>query len=201
LNKILKDTIIITVITLVSGCLLGLVYEITKDPIAKAQYNAQQDAYKAVFESAESFEDYGSFAEDSDAVVTLVEFPETDVIGTVEAKDKSGETIGYVITTVSHSGYGGDITLSVGVQMDGTLNGYAITSISETAGLGMKAKDEKFTSQFENKLVDSFAVTKDTPASDNQIEAISGATITSDAVTDAVNAGLAYFQRILEGGA
>lgn len=57
-------------------------------------------------------------------------------------------------------------------QNDGTVNGYSITDISETPGLGMKAEEEDFYSQFENKTVDKFTVVKQKPASDDQIEAI-----------------------------
>lgn len=199
MNKIVKDAIILTVITVVSGCLLGLVYEITKEPIATAQYNTQQKAYQTVFADAASFEDYEGFdAEQESAIV--VGGAENSIIGVVEAKDASGSTLGYVITVTSHAGYGGDITFSVGITNDGTVNGYSITSISETAGLGMKAKEEKFYSQFEGKNAESFEVVKGTASSDNQIEAISGATITSRAVTNGVDAALAYFREISEGG-
>ena len=195
MNKIVKDAIILTVITVVSGCLLGLVYEITKEPIATAQYNTQQKAYQTVFTDAASFEDYAGFDLDKESAI-VVDGTENSIVGAVEAKDASGSTLGDVITVTSHAGYGGDITFSVGITNDGTVNGYSITSISETAGLGMKAK---FYSQFEGKNAESFEVVKGTASSDNQIEAISGATITSRAVTNGVNVCLAYF-RTIEGG-
>lgn len=199
MNKIIKDAIILTVITVVSGCLLGLVYEITKEPIATAQYNTQQKAYQTVFADASSFEEYAGFDPNEEKAI-VVDGAENTIAGAVEAKDASGATLGYVITVTSHAGYGGDITFSVGITNDGTVNGYSITSISETAGLGMKAKEEKFYSQFEGKNAESFEVVKGTAASDNQIEAISGATITSRAVTNGVDAALAYFREISGGG-
>lgn len=201
MKKIGKDVLILTAITLIAGCLLGLVYEITKEPIAKAQYAAQQKAYKAVFKEAESFEEYADFdRKEADAVVADCGHPDNTIEGVAEAKDAFGKTLGYVLTITSHAGYGGDITFSMGVKNDGTLNGYSITSISETAGLGMKAKEEKFSSQFEGKTADSYMVTKGTAASEDQIEAISGATITSRAMTYGIDAGLAYFKTIVEGG-
>lgn len=201
MKKIVKDALILTAITLISGCLLGLVYEITKNPIAKAQYNAQQKAYQAVFEEAESFENYEGFDEAEAAeVVAGSGYTENTINGAVEAKDASGNTLGYVITLTSHAGYGGDITFSVGITREGVVNGYSITSIGETAGLGMKAKEEKFSSQFREKNADSLEVVKGTAANENQIEAISGATITSKAMTNGVNAALAYFRAISEGG-
>lgn len=73
--------------------------------------------------------------------------------------------------------------------------------MSETPGLGDKAKTEDFSKQYKNKNVDSFTVVKQAPSADNEIEAISGATITSKAMTNGVNACITYFQNELEGGA
>lgn len=206
-NKIVKDALLLTLITLVSGCILGLVYQITKAPIAQAQEDATQTAYKEVFEDADSFEKYVAFSAD-DAAAALEEATTADydymnddtINGCVEAKDASGNTLGYVITITTHAGYGGDITFSIGVQNDGTLNGYSITTINETAGLGMKSKEPAFENQFNDKNVEEFAVTKTGSTSDSEIDAISGATITSKAVTNGVDAGLVYFRSIAEGG-
>ena len=201
MKKLIKDAIILTLITLVSGCLLGLVYEITKEPIALAEYNKQQKAYQTVFTDADSFVDYEGFdADAAAAVIAATPYTSNTINGAVEALDASGNVMGYVITVTSHAGYGGDIAFSVGITNDGTVNGYSITSISETAGLGMKAKEDKFASQFNNKNVESFEVVKDSATSDNQIEAISGATITSSAMANGVDAALAYFRSISEGG-
>ena len=128
----------------------------------------------------------------------LIEAGAVTIDGCVQAVGSDGTLLGYVITVTPHNGYSGDITFSLGVQLDGTLNGYSITSISETAGLGMKAQEEAFYSQFENKKVETFTVTKTGSTDDSQIDAISGATITSSAVTDGVNAGLAYYRDLLQ---
>ena len=116
-------------------------------------------------------------------------------------KDKDGNVLGYVITVTAKDGSQGNITFSVGIKNDGTVNGYSITSMSETPGLGDKAKTEDFSKQYKNKNVDSFNVVKQAPSADNEIEAISGATITSKAMTNGVNACITYFQNELEGGA
>ena len=117
------------------------------------------------------------------------------------AKDGGGNSLGYVITVTAKDGSQANITFSVGIQMDGTVNGYSITSIAETPGLGDKAKNEEFSGQFQGKQADSFTVVKQAPASDSEIESISGATITSRAMTNGVNACMAYFKSALEGGA
>ena len=128
---------------------------------------------------------------------------EGDEIGSaVTALDASGNAMGYIFNVTTGKGYGGDIQLTVGIKTDGTVCGYSVLSISETAGLGMKAKDDPdWGTQFADKQVESFNVVKDGSGSadDSKIDAISGATITSKAVTGAMNSCLAYFQS-LEGG-
>ena len=199
-NTIIKDTIILTLITLIAGGVLGLVYEITKDPIAKQQELAKQEAYKAVFEDADTFEVCVE-AEDADLAAYLAGegFEAQTVNEIMEAKDASGETLGYAINLTTSEGYGGDITFSMGVQADGTLNGISILTISETAGLGMNATKDEFKGQFKEKQADAFEVTKTGAPKENEINAISGATITSNAVTQGVNCGLKAFEYIKEG--
>ena len=174
-NRIIKDTIAITVITLVAGLALGVVQDITADPIAKQEAQAKQDAYKAVFADADSFET-------------------VDVDATMLAKDASGNELGYAFTVTTSEGYGGDIQFAMGIQDDGTLNGISILSIGETAGLGMRANTDAFKDQFKDKNVDKFEYTKTGATADDQIDALSGATITTNAMTNGVNAGLCAFQ-------
>ncbi|MGO5052246.1 RnfABCDGE type electron transport complex subunit G [Lachnospiraceae bacterium LCP25S3_G4] len=200
MNKILKNTLILTAITLVSGVLLGLVYEVSKAPIATAQENAKKEAYQAVFESASDFEVYSDFDEKEAEEAMKDAGLTSDIISEVVVAKDGGEDAGYVITVVSKEGYGGDIKFSVGIQNDGTVNGIAILSISETAGLGMKAAEPKFQDQFKDKQVEKFEYTKSGASDDSQIDALSGATITTNAMTNGVNSALAYFQNVLGGG-
>lgn len=200
-KKIVHDALILTAFTVVLGLVLGVVYEITKEPIAAANLAASQAAYQEVFKDADSFSALEGF--DADAATELaVSNGYSDSIDDVqEALDASGNVIGYVITVTAKDASQDNITFSVGIQNDGTVNGYSITSIAETPGLGAKATEEDFYSQFENKKVESFTVVKTTPAADNEIESISGATITSAAMANGVNAALVYFTNELQGGA
>lgn len=200
-KKIIHDALILTAFTVVLGFLLGLVYGITKEPIAAAEEAKQQAAYKQVFADADSFAAYEGFDADKAASVMEDNGYSDEIEDVQTAMDKSGNAIGYVITVTAKDGSQANITFSVGIQNDGTVNGYSITSISETPGLGDKAKNEEFYGQFENKQVDSFNVVKQAPSADNEIEAISGATITSRAMTNGVNACITYFHTVLEGGA
>ncbi len=204
-NKMVHDALVLTAITLVAGLALGLVYEITKAPIAAANEAATQEAYRTVFESADSFVDYDGFsADDATALVAEAGYEDDSIDNCVVATDASGNALGYVITVTTSAGYGGDITFSVGITNDGIINGYSITSISETAGLGMKARDTgdgSFSSQFINRAAEIFEVTKTGATASNEIDAISAATITSKAVTGGVNASVTYFNSIAGGDA
>lgn len=200
-KKIVHDALVLFAFTVVLGLLLGIVYGITKEPIEQVNYEKTQAAYKQVFENADTFEAYEGF--DSDAANALVaEHGFADEIEDAQvAKDASGNVLGYVITVTAKDASQSTITFSVGIQNDGTVNGYSITSIAETPGLGMKAAEAAFYSQFEGKNVDSFTVVKSAPAADNEIESISGSTITSKAMANGVNACIVYFQNVLAGGA
>lgn len=200
-KKIVKDAMILFAFTVVLGLLLGIVNEITKEPIAKVNYEIEQNAYREVFKDADSFEAVESFtAKDAAKIIAKSEYTADEITDVNAAKDKDGNILGYVINVTSHEGSQADISLSVGIRMDGTLNGYSITSISETPGLGMLVKEKPFYSQFENKAEESYNVVKSTPVADNEIESVTGATISSRAVTNAVNASLVYFRTALQGG-
>ena len=195
-SESIKNTISLMLITLIAGLLLGAVYEITKEPIRKENQRAKEEAYKAVFADADAFEDVKI---DEDKVAKALDEKGLDatINEAMKVLDKSGQQIGYVLTVTDHEGYGGDIQFAIGVQSDGTLNGISFLSISETAGLGMKAKEDAFRKQFEGKKTDQIVYTKNGAKADNEIDALSGATITTNAVTNGVNAGL-YFISTLQ---
>lgn len=205
MKQMMKDAIILFLITLISGAALGLVYEVTKEPIAQQEQKAKNEAYQNVFEAAEDFTELTEEAYSSDALTAFVKENGFDasIDGVAQALSGDGSVLGYVITVTDHEGYGGDIQFTMGVADDGTLNGISLLSISETAGLGMRA-GEVLVPQFAGKQVEKFSYTKTGAASDDQIDAISGATITTNAVVNGVNAGLLCFQEKLnmtEGGA
>ena len=199
-KKIIHDALILTAFTLALGLILGVVYEITKAPIAEANKAATEAAYKEVFAEAASFEMQEFDKEKANQLVADAGY--SDTINDVEAAlDADGNVLGCVITVTAKDGSQGSITFSVGIRNDGTVNGYSITKISETPGLGMKATEESFYSQFQNKLVEAFTVVKSAPAADNEIEAITGSTITSKAIANGCNAAILYFNTELKGGA
>lgn len=202
MNKIVKNTLILTLITVIAGFLLGAVYEITKDPIARQEAQAKAEAYEQVFTDAAAFEEI----EMDDTLIQTIRdqldqegYKAQSIEEVMRAEDQSGETLGYAFTVVTSEGYGGDIQFSMGVQNDGTLNGISILSIGETAGLGMNADTPAFKDQFVGKQVEKLQYTKNGATQDDEINAISGATVTTNAMTNGVNAGLCAF-RVMEGG-
>lgn len=191
MNKIVKNAIILTVITLVAGIGLGFVYEITKEPIAQAQDAAKKEAWQQVFPEA-SLDDFTEVDVDTKAADQAIK--DLGIKATIdEVCEVEGGEAGYVVTTTDSEGYGGNIQITVGITSDGTVSGISILSISETAGLGMKATEPAFYTQYEGKQAEKFAVSKD-GGDGEPIDALSGATITSRAVTGAVNAALGYYQ-------
>lgn len=200
-NTIVKDALALFCITLVAGILLGFVYEITKDPIKKKEQESKQKAYQEVFKDAEYFEESetvtAAVAKSADILSDTKagsDFSGITIDEALEAYDSSDSLIGYVMNVTTGNGYGGEIKISLGIRVDGTVTGMEILSISETAGLGMKATESSFKNQFKDKNVDLFIYSKSGATSENEIDALSGATITTKAVTGAVNAGI-YFAK------
>lgn len=199
-NTLIHDAIALFIITLVAGVLLGAVYMITKDPIAKAEEEATNKAYAEVYKDAE-------FASD-DAVTKAVESFQSDVaagkidasytdVELIEARPASsgGSQTGYVIK-VSGKGYGGAVTIALGITNEGEVLGIQILDASnETPGLGQNSTKEDWNSQYVGMTADkTLSVVKDGSGSKDNgtINSISGATITSNAVTRAVNVALKF---------
>ena len=188
MKKIVKDALVLFAITLVAGILLGVVYQITLDPIAKANENAKEKAIDAL----PSDDDINASSD--------IDFSK-DKVNEVAIGKKGSETAGYVVTVTDSDGYGGDIKFTVGISTDGKVLGVSFLSNSETAGLGMRAKqDPSFTSQFTAKsdAVASFSVVTDGSASESNanVDAIGGSTITSKSVTKGVNYALAVYKLV-----
>lgn len=108
MKNMLKDAGILFLITLISGLLLGLVYQVTKDPIAIQEENARQAARSEVFQDADYFEDSEGFTEEAaQAVLNDGGFAQQSINEYAAAMDKDGSILGYVITVTTHEGYGG----------------------------------------------------------------------------------------------
>ena len=194
MKNIVKDALILFLITAGAGILLAVVNEMTKEPIREQKEAAVAAACAEVFPDAESFSQGQNPAEAAAYAQWQSEYPKNSVDELYTALDKDGNVLGYVLNMTNKEGYGGDLRYSMGIRTDGTLNGVSILETSETPGLGMQAADVLIP-QFSDRKVESFRYVKGGGASaEDEIDAISSATITTNAFVNGVNAGLAFFR-------
>lgn len=203
---IVKAVVVIFVITLVMGAALGAVYDITKKPISDAALKAKEEAYKEIYPDAASIV---SIEEQSESITNKFL---NDTLHTAGYKDntidefnlvtdKDGKLIGTIVVVTNKNGYGGDIQLAVGISLaENKITGISFLTLNETVGLGMKANEAEFKGQFKDAPLGEISYTKTGSDSANVIDAISGATITTSAVTDGVNSAVAITGLILGGG-
>ena len=176
--------LVLVIITFATALLLGFVNQATAPIIAKNSEDNRTVAMNELIVDAEFS------AVDSDGYVAEKGQP---LIRNVYQATKGGEDAGYCMEVVPN-GFNGAMTVVVGIDADGTVAGAKITQHAETPGLGAKAQaDPTWIPQFAGKPADgTLAVTKD----GGEIVSITGATITSRAVADAVNAAANYVQSL-----
>lgn len=206
IKGIVRAVVVIFVITLVMGAALGAVYDITKKPISDAALKAKEEAYKEIYPDAASIV---SIEEQSESITNKFLNDTLHAAGykdnTIDefnlVTDKDGRLIGTIVVVTNKNGYGGDIQLAVGISLaENKITGISFLTLNETVGLGMKANEVEFKEQFKDAPFGEISYTKTGSDSANVIDAISGATITTSAVTDGVNSAVAITGLILGGG-
>lgn len=188
---IVQLVVVLGLITFVCALLLGMANGVTAPLIEKNQAETRDAAMAEIIPGA-SFEDLGltlSAEEVAAAGVTMPAGRTASAISGVYKATVDGADAGYCLE-VQPKGFGGTLTLIVGINADGTVAGAKVTSHSETPGLGAKSQsDPTWITQYAGQVADGqLAVSKD----GGTINAITGATITSRAVTDGVNTAAAY---------
>ncbi|MDR3255124.1 MAG: RnfABCDGE type electron transport complex subunit G [Synergistaceae bacterium] len=186
-KKIVRLGLVLFAVAAITGLILGVVNEITIEPIRRTQERLRNEALAAALPEAETFE---TVELKSDAA---------PIVKDVQEGKSGGFVVGYCVTAAP-TGYAGPVEVVVGITSSGGVRGIRILSQSETPGLGAKAPLPKFSGQYDNKDVENLVVVKTPPSAANEIQAISGATITSNAVTLGVNTALAYWRDNLKGG-
>ncbi len=190
-DSYLRDGLILLAVAVVFACILGGVFFRTKKPIENASEAAKLAGYKSAFADYdevrfESNEEY----EEKLAVYnkTINDEYRTAINDIADVYDENGVCIGYAFI-VKSKGYEDDITLSVGLDKEGSVTGIDIVSMNETAGLGANCTDEDFKNQFKGK-----SEPIDVDAGD--VDALTGATMTTKGVARAVNACMEFYAQL-----
>lgn len=170
----------------VSALLLAGTDQITAPVIEQRNEKANNEARVQVLPEAKDFKEVDNSSYKSAGVETISEV--------FEGANGSDE-IGYTIKS-KPSGYGGEIELTIGINKDGKITGVNVGNNTETPGLGAKAADPAFNGQYKGKEAKELEVIKSGSPGENQIKAISGATITSKAVTNGVNDAIKVFDAL-----
>ena len=203
MSRIIKDIFILFAITLVAGLALGAVFNLTKGARDDQEKKTLNEAYENVLPGVESTEEVKVDLKEMNAhIAKEVKAKESEmdykpynefkatITDVLKAKDKDKKDLGYIITVTDEEAYNGSLTMTVGVDMNGSVKGISFLDINETPGLGMKAKDEEFLKQYNGKDADFFTYVKENAEDKSEVDAISSATITTNAVTHGVDACL-----------
>lgn len=183
--EIINPTAVLGIICIVVTLALSSANLLTADKIEKLAEQTEKESMSKVLAG-----EYTEVTENFDG---------TEV--TYYKAEKDGETVGYIFT-VDTKGYGGTISVMTGINVDGTVANVEILSADdETPGLGQNVTKEKFYSQFSG-LKNGISVKRSGTANrdNNEIDAVTGATISSKAVTTAVNTALRYAEQIIVKG-
>jgi len=188
MKNIVSITVRLLIITIIAGLILGVVNAVTKEPIAEQQRIAADEARRTAFPEAASFEEMDVIIPEEYAIIN----------GVYRALDANNEDIG-VTASITTKGFSAGLNMTVGIGADGTIKGVIIGDHGETPGLGAKATGE-WKDNFTGKPYDSpLTVVKGGTSNDYEISAIASATITSRAVTDAVNTATEFYTNVIGG--
>ena len=198
-QSMIKDAVILCMISLIAALALGFVNELTKDRIAFLAAQAKAEAYQAVYPEAvgivdaQSNEILAAAMEEADAILAAGGFTNVTIDEVCMVQDANMDYVGYV-ASVTLKAY--DVmTLTFGYTNEGVCTGLAFLDIKETPGIGMKADEPEFKNQFIGNKADRFVSVKG-GAGEGEINCISGATFTTDGVITGVNAGICFMKEL-----
>ena len=180
--------LVLTGVTLVASLSLGFVYQWTKEPIAQTRLNTQLKAIDAVLK------DYHNNPVTDGFSVAVADMK--DSLSFFPGK-RENKIIGYAVKTFSKKGYSGDIWLMVGFDTLGIIQNIKVLQHQETPGLGSKMSDEKFLSPFLGKSPEKFSLKVKKDGGD--VDALSGATISSRAFSEGVQRGYDALKQLQHG--
>ena len=195
--NMLINTLVLLIVTFICVALLAVVNQVTREPIKQAEVNARAQTYKAVYPDAQNFaevEGTAQLLENAPALLSSAGYDGCYINDTLSVTDANGNVTGYVIAATSPNGYGGEIQVAIGISSDGVLTGFQPISHSETPGFGAKCEEDEFKNQFKGMSASAIEYSKTGATKDNEIDAISGATRSTNAITEAVNSAIVFYQ-------
>ncbi|MEE1239361.1 MAG: RnfABCDGE type electron transport complex subunit G [Acutalibacteraceae bacterium] len=180
-NDIIKPVAVLLAICIIIPLALSLTNKITKDKIAELDAKNSSETMASLIEADKFTEETFEDGENKFAYNLAL---------------KDGEIIGYIFKT-AEKGYGGDVSVMTAVNPDGTVKSVAILDVSnETPGLGQNAAKESFYTQYAGKESGISLLKNGADSAKNEVNAVTGATITSTAVNKAVNEALKQFENV-----
>ena len=196
-SNIFMNTLVLLVITFICVAILAVVNQVTRTPIEQAEVNARAQTYREVFPDAENFVEIDGtdkLIENAYALLSSAGYDGCYINDTMSVTDSNGNIAGYVVAATSPNGYGGDVQIAIGISSDGVITGFQPISHSETPGFGAKCEEDEFKDQFNGMKASAIEYSKTGKSKDNEIDAISGATRSTNAITQAVNSAIIFYQ-------
>jgi electron transport complex protein RnfG len=181
MKHILKPALALFIITAIATALLGFARDFTQEARDSQRQKTQERAMKEVLPHAVTFREFQITPSGSGSIQRIFEGV------------RDGSVVGYVVE-LSPVGYADKINMVVGISTAHYLvSGMRILRHSETPGLGALATQERFYTKFNGRRLSPLNVVKIPTGSDDEIEAITASTITTRAVTNAVNEAIEWF--------
>lgn len=191
MREIVKLGLILFLITAVAAVVLAVSNNATSDMIVKVQNEANDAARKEVLPQAENFNAI------DESKINEIKSKNNNILEVYTGISKDKSVVGYTIKTAT-SGYGGDVEVITGISLDGKVTGIKVVKHQETPGLGANSTKPEFQNQFVGKSTDKeLTVVKTEAKESNEIQALTGATITSRAVTTGVNSAISVYNEYL----
>jgi len=180
MNETVKLGIILLVISAVAAGLLGLSNAVTSERIAQADKIANDQAKQELLSEA------ASFVTLDDSKLNEIAGADSNILEISEGYDASSNLVGYTVKATT-SGYGGQIQFMIGISTEGHITGFKVLSHSESPGLGANSEKSYFTDSFKGKSASGNLTSAKEPKAENEIQALTSATITTNAIVDGVN--------------
>lgn len=179
-----KLTIRLFLITAIAGLILSVVNSFTSPIIQEREKKQYEQSLKEVFNDAEKFDRL------EDIKLNPIK-EKIKNIENIEVAKKGDKTIGYVFKTLGKNGYGGDISMLMAVKNDDkSIVGFKVLKHSETPGLGSRVATEEYAKSVVGNKATGHLVKNLDPSADNDIQAITGTTISVKAVLNGLNAAI-----------